>query len=77
MFTPSFKEEQSSVGAQEAIAQAADAVESLFLLITVGQSQKYLKEMKICLQCAVSLCTVNRQLCHNFVQLMGTRLMSG
>lgn len=73
----SFKEEQSSVGAQEAIAQAADAVESLFLLITVGQSQKYLKEMKICLQCAVSLCTVNRQLCHNFVLLIGTRLMSG
>ncbi|KAK3926066.1 Integrator complex subunit 7 [Frankliniella fusca] len=69
----SYKEEHT----QDAISQAVDAVESLFLLITVGQSHKYLREMKTCLQCAVSLCTVNRQLCNNFVQLFGTRLMSG
>ena len=72
----SFKEEQSSTGAEDAISLAADSVESLFLLITIGQSKKYLREMKICLQCAVSLCSVNRQLCNSFVQLFGTRLSS-
>ncbi|KAJ1532049.1 hypothetical protein ONE63_000680 [Megalurothrips usitatus] len=73
----SYKEEHSSAGVHDAVSQAVDAVESLFLLITVGQSQKYLREMKICLQCAVSLCIANRQLCNTFVQLIGTRLMSG
>lgn len=73
----SYKKDPSSAGAGEAISQAVDAVESLFLLITVGQCQKYLREMKICLECAVSLCSVKRDLSDNFVQLIGVRLMSG
>ncbi|GLG96261.1 Integrator complex subunit 7 [Gryllus bimaculatus] len=58
------------------LEQVVDTVESLFLLVTCRTDHSFKKELKVCLQCAVSLCEMNQDLCPNFVQLIGLQLMA-
>ncbi|GFG33765.1 hypothetical protein Cfor_05491 [Coptotermes formosanus] len=66
-----YKEEMPVHGVSEAV----DTVESLFLLVTCNSGEEHNYELKVCLQCVVSLCQVHRDLCPRFVDLIGTRLM--
>ncbi|XP_067013341.2 integrator complex subunit 7 [Anabrus simplex] len=68
----SFQEEMPVHG----LSQVVDIVESLFLLVTCDSERSHHYELRVCLRCAVSLCEVNQDLCRNFVDLIGSQLMS-
>nr|CAD7259000.1 unnamed protein product [Timema shepardi]CAD7569889.1 unnamed protein product [Timema californicum] len=63
--------EDTNVGG---INKVVDTLESLFLLVMSDVDQDRTKELRVCLQCAVSLCGVHQDLCPRFVDLIGSQL---
>lgn len=55
--------------------EVISSLETLILLLTFSD-EKYPKQLRIALKCAVKLCDAKREHCDRFVELLGSRLSS-
>lgn len=55
--------------------EVISSLETLILLLTFSDD-KYPRQLKIALKCAVRLCEVKMEHCERFVELLGARLGS-
>lgn len=65
----SYREKLDTEGGNEVIA----SLKTLMLLLDFSKN-KYPKQLKLALKCAVRLCEVKKEYCDTFVELLGTRL---
>ncbi|XP_063222620.1 integrator complex subunit 7 [Bacillus rossius redtenbacheri] len=58
----------------DGVSTVVNTLESLFLLVMCDLDKDHIRELKVCLQCAVSLCSMHQDFCPRFVELIGSQL---